>query len=75
MQPRRDDVASQTHTGVRSMTQARVEPLKILNCDWIDGALLIVDFSDGTTAFFTPAELSCFASKRILTEYEYLFQA
>ena len=55
-----------------------LEPLEILNSDWVDGDLLIVDFSDGTTAFFTPAQLSSLAVERVLTDltdHEDLFAA
>jgi hypothetical protein len=55
-----------------------MEPLKILHTDVIYEDQLIVDFSDGTTAFFTPAQLASLAAERVLTEltdHEDLFQA
>ena len=60
------------------MAQAQAEPLSILHSDWVDGEVLIVDFSDGTTAFYTPAQLSSLPVERILTDltdHQDLFQA
>jgi hypothetical protein len=53
-------------------------PLKILHSDVIYEDQLIVDFSDGTTAFFTPIQLASVAAERVLTEltdHEDLFAA